>query len=88
MVKVEVVYCSADQQWLIPLTLPLNSTVKTAIIESKLLESQPQLTLENIIVGIFSRRVALDTPLTKGDRVEIYRDLLIDPKQARRKRAK
>jgi hypothetical protein len=43
---------------------------------------------ENQAVGIFGKRVALDHPLAEGDRVEIYRPLAMDPKEARRRRAR
>lgn len=54
---------------------------------SGLLEAMPELRLQALEVGIFHRRCALDTPVRDGNRVEIYRPLQIDPKEARRLRA-
>lgn len=87
MVKVEVIYCDPERQWIIPVALSYPSTVRQAIIQSNILSQDPHLELEKLTVGIFSQRVTLDTCLSSGDRVEIYRPLLIDPKQARRKRS-
>lgn len=85
--KIEVVYANPSQQALIRLDLPAETTVETAILQSGVLEQFPEIDLTVNAVGIFSKRVTLDQVLSDGDRVEIYRPLLIDPKQARRKRA-
>jgi len=51
------------------------------------LSSAKLASVDNMSVGIFSKQVSLDTPVQPGDRLEIYADLLIDPKEARRHRA-
>ncbi|MAZ40259.1 MAG: RnfH family protein [Legionellales bacterium] len=85
-IQVQVVYALPEQQESVTLLLPAKSTVKMAILKSGLLEKYPTLDLETLSVGIFSKKVKFDDILKHEDRVEIYRNLLIDPKQARLKR--
>lgn len=85
--QIEVVYANPTQQALIRLDLPMGAAVETAIVQSGVLTQFPEIDLAVNAVGIFSKKVSLDYVLSNGDRVEIYRPLLIDPKQARRKRA-
>ena len=61
-------------------------TVTDALAASKLFERYPE--TKNLDVGIFSQKVALDTLVKPGDRVEVYRPLISDPKEKRRKRVK
>ena len=63
------------------------STVRDAVLASGVLEVFSEIDLETVPVGIFSRRVDLDTQLTDGDRVEVYRRLQLSPTEARRLRA-
>lgn len=86
--QVLVAYATPTEQ--VELTVEVSShvTVAWAIRQSGVLERFPELKLESLQVGIFSRRVTLDTVLQAGDRVEIYRPLLLDPKEARRRRLK
>ncbi|MBK8283467.1 MAG: RnfH family protein [Ahniella sp.] len=67
--------------------MPEHSTVAEALNASGVCADWPDLGALDERVGIHGRRCALDTVLATGDRVEIYRPLLIDPKDARRKRA-
>ncbi|MEC9329626.1 MAG: RnfH family protein [Pseudomonadota bacterium] len=85
--EVEVVYALPKQQFLVQLSLPLGSTAREAVEQSGLLVKFPQINLETLTVGIFSRVVGLDHVLVAGDRVEIYRPLLMSPGEARRRRA-
>jgi len=82
-----VVYALPKQQFLVQLSLPLGSTAREAVEQSGLLVKFPQINLETLTVGIFSRVVGLDHVLVAGDRVEIYRPLLMSPGEARRRRA-
>jgi uncharacterized protein len=82
-IQVEVVYAEADRQTLIALELDKGSTVADAIVRSGIATRAGDISRRK--VGIFSRIVTSGTPLDDGDRVEIYRALLIDPKEARRK---
>jgi hypothetical protein len=86
-VKVEVGYARPDIQVLIVVEVADGATVETAIRASGLLAQFPEIDLSRNSVGIFSRICRLDQPLLAGDRVEIYRPLLTDPKEARRARA-
>lgn len=86
-ISVEVVYALADQQTIARLELVSTSTVRQAITASGILEAHPEIDLERASVGIWSKVVTLDDALTDGDRVEIYRPLIADPKVVRRRRA-
>ena len=85
--EVEVAYALPERQFLKAVSLASGATVRDAINACGVLAEFPQIDLEDTMVGIFSRRVSLDTVLTEGDRVEIYRPLLINPAEARRLRA-
>src|SRR5215212_8441867 len=66
--------------------LPAGATLIDALGASGVLERHPGIDLARQAVGIWGRVCALDTPLKEGDRVEIYRPLQVDPKEARRRR--
>ena len=87
MLEVEVAYALPHQQFLRRLKMPSGSTVRQAIVQSGVLSKLPELDLESVKVGIFSRPVDLDVLLNSGDRVEIYRPLILSPPDARRLRA-
>lgn len=85
-IDIEVVYGDAEQQKLYRFRLPESSTARTAILQSPILQDFPHADL-HAPIGIFGKRVKDDTPLKQGDRVELYRPLIADAKQARRQRA-
>jgi uncharacterized protein len=85
---VEVVCATAERQLLRRLNLPAGSTVIQAVELSGILQEMPEVELDPAQLGVFSRRVAPDELLHDGDRVEIYRPLTLDPKDARRRRAR
>ena len=87
-IMVEVVYAEAEIQALERLKVPAGTTVGEALRRSGLRSKFPGIDTERNGVGIFGRRVGLDTVLRAGDRVEIYRPLVADPKRARRDRAR
>ena len=86
-IAVEVVYALPSEQRILPVRVPSGSTVARALRESGILERFPEIDLERTKLGIFGRRVSPQEVLRDGDRVEIYRELIADPKSARRKRA-
>jgi uncharacterized protein len=86
-VTVEVVYAEPSRRWLRQVTLPAGSTVARAIEASGLVSEVPGLLVDPARLGIFSRKVTPEHVLGEGDRVEIYRPLTLDPKEARRRRA-
>jgi len=71
---------------LTPVVLPAGATVGDALEASGLRERHPSLDFTREPVGVWGQRRALDTPLREGDRVEVWRPLLVDPKEARRQR--
>ncbi len=88
MITVTVVYATSKIQIEIPLAIEESCTAALAIQRSGILRRFPEIKLRSAAVGVYGRRVPLDSLLTDGDRVEIYRSLLVDPKQARLARAK
>jgi putative ubiquitin-RnfH superfamily antitoxin RatB of RatAB toxin-antitoxin module len=89
MIKVEVVYAAVDRQVLLTVTVPAGATVRDALLKSGLSSEFPELDLVSCPVGIFGKVIAEPAihPLHAGDRIEIYRPLLADPKEVRRLRA-
>lgn len=86
--KVEVAYAEPAQQWLLEVEVPEGATVGEAIQRSGILEQCPQLVFEQLKVGVFGKLTKMDRVLRAGERVEIYRPLIADPKQVRAERAK
>ncbi len=86
-IAVEVVYALPRRHWSIALRLPPGSTVGDAIAQSGVVEKVPGIEVSDRRVGIFGKPCGLDAALSDGDRVEIYRPLLCDPKDVRRRRA-
>jgi len=86
-VHVEVVLAMPGQQELIALDLVADATVADAIEQSGIVEMFEGFVLDPAKLGIFGQKVPLEQVLRDGDRVEIYRPLLIDPKEVRRQRA-
>lgn len=88
MIKVEVAYATPDKQVILEVDVLPNSTIEDAIQASQILQQFPEIDLATAQVGIFSKRAELTDRLQPRDRVEIYRSLTIDPKEARRLRVK
>lgn len=86
LLAVEIVYASAQRQRLVTLSVAPGATVAEAIEASGIVREFPEIDLNSNRVGIFGRLVRLDDPIRAGDRVEIYRPLQADPKEARRQR--
>lgn len=85
--RVEVVYATPTRQEVIGLAVRPGATVGQVIRESGVLGRFPEIDLACNRVGIFGELAALDDAVRDGDRVEIYRPLAADPKEARRRRA-
>ena len=86
--KVEVIYALPNEQKSFYVESDDSLTVREAIIESKILDAYSELdSIENLKVGIYGQMIDLEHVLEDRDRVEIYRNLTIDPKQARMLRA-
>ncbi|TCV92186.1 RnfH family protein [Biostraticola tofi] len=86
-IHVEVVYALPEKQYLRKVVLEEGSTLEQAIKASGLLTQRRDISLATNKVGIFSRPAKLEDQVNDGDRVEIYRPLLVDPKELRRQRA-
>jgi putative ubiquitin-RnfH superfamily antitoxin RatB of RatAB toxin-antitoxin module len=79
--QIEVAFALADAQQVVRLTVPVGTTAEQAVRLSGL--NAPA----ELALGVFSRRIEPDHVLADGDRVEIYRPLMLDPMDARRRRA-
>jgi putative ubiquitin-RnfH superfamily antitoxin RatB of RatAB toxin-antitoxin module len=88
MLHVEVIYALRNRQVLLAFEVEEETTVKEAIESSGILRRFPEVDLIRMPVGIFGRATRLDARLRDGDRIEIYRPLIVDPKQARHARVK
>jgi putative ubiquitin-RnfH superfamily antitoxin RatB of RatAB toxin-antitoxin module len=86
-VHVTVVCCAPGREDLTEVTLPAGATVADAIRASGVLGRRPEMAAAAPDVGIWGRACALAQRLEDGDRVELYRPLTVDPKEARRVRA-
>jgi putative ubiquitin-RnfH superfamily antitoxin RatB of RatAB toxin-antitoxin module len=86
-IAVEVAYALPQKQYLQRVTLDEGATIEQAIQASGLLTLRDDIDLAKNKVGIYSRPAKLDDVVHDGDRVEIYRPLIADPKELRRQRA-
>ncbi|MCJ2378423.1 RnfH family protein [Vibrio sp. ZSDZ34] len=87
LIHVEVVYALPHEQRVFALVVNKEMTVKEIIEKSGVLAIYPEVDLDKNKLGVFSRNVKLDATVRDKDRIEIYRPLLADPKEIRRKRA-
>lgn len=87
LITVEVAFVKPGEQVLEQLHVPAGATAESAIRESGILDRFPEIDLAKNKVGVFGKVVKLTAELLDGDRVEIYRPLIADPKEARKKRA-
>ena len=86
-IEVQVCYALPDSSFLRSLSVPAGTTIGQAVAQSGLLQAIPGIDLAINMVGIHGKRKPLDTVLREHDRVEVYRPLQADPKEARRRRA-
>ncbi len=86
-INIEVVYALPDEQTLLKKAVPAGATVMEAIQASGLLEKYSELDLAAHKLGIFGKLTKADAVLRDRDRIEVYRPLLADPKEVRRRRA-
>lgn len=86
-ILVEVVYALPQKQEALSLKIRAGAVVSEAIARSGILRDFPEIDLASAKVGIYGKQVKLDAVLRDKDRIEIYRPLIADPKEIRRKRA-
>jgi putative ubiquitin-RnfH superfamily antitoxin RatB of RatAB toxin-antitoxin module len=87
MIPVEVAYALPDKQEIVMLEVLPGTTARDAVMQSNIQRHFPGLQLEGTKLGIFGKAVKDEEVLHAGDRVEIYRPLIADPKDNRKKRA-
>ena len=85
--QVEVAFALPDRQFLKALDVPAGTTALQAVEASGVLDEFPEAKGLPAGLGVFGRRVRPEQVLVEGDRVEVYRALLVDPKESRRRRA-
>lgn len=85
--RVEVAYAGQETQVLLTVSGPPGMSVREAIDRSRILTRFPEIDLALNKVGVYGKLARLDQGLTEGDRVEIYRPLIADPNEQRKKRA-
>lgn len=87
MIPVEVACALPDRQVVKALAVPSGCTARQAVALSGIAADFPGLDMASLKLGLYSKVVDDDHVLAAGDRVELYRPLLLDPKEARRQRA-
>ncbi len=85
-VAVTVVYGAADRLYELAATVPCGASLLDAVIASGLFAQVPALSAQGLDLGVFNRPQPPHTPVRPGDRIEVYRPLVVDPKEARRAR--
>lgn len=88
LLNVEVVYADPDVEALIDVNVPVGTTVAEAITASAIAGRCPGVDFDHAAVGIWGKPVGRDHQLQDGDRIEVYRPLAMDPREARRQRAR
>lgn len=85
--EIEVIYAGCIAQEIVTVELEEGATALDALLASGLAARHKDIDKHDPLIGIFGRRVPPGTPLRGGDRVEIYRPLVADPREARRAKA-
>jgi uncharacterized protein len=86
-IQVEVVYAQTDRQWVLNVLGETGLTLQDAVVKSGILKRCLEIDWSTVDAGVFGKVTRKDTLLNDGDRVEIYRPLIADPKEMRKKRA-
>ena len=84
---IEVAYATPERQKIIELEVEKGTSVFDAARQSKISQFFPEIELEQEDLGVFGKKVPADYELVEGDRIEVYRPLIADPKEIRRQRA-
>lgn len=87
LLRIRVIYALPDHQATVDLQLPPGASLTEAVTRSGLLQKFPEAAARPLSCAIFGRAVPLSYELRDGDRIEILRPLLVDPKQSRREAA-
>lgn len=86
-IHVQVCYATPLREYLRELSVDAGTTIEQAIVQSGILNDIPGIDLATQPVGLYGKKKTLDTVLRERDRIEIYRPLVADPKESRRRRA-
>ena len=86
-ISVEVVYGLPDEQALLTVEVAEGTEVRDVIVASKITDRFPDIDLETVKVGLFGKLTKMNQPVRSRDRIEIYRPLIADPKEVRKRRA-
>jgi len=86
-IAIEIAYALPQEQTLLTLDVAEESTIKEAIVHSGILEKYPNIDISSVKVGIFGKLKKMTDIVRAMDRIEIYRPLIADPKEVRKKRA-
>jgi putative ubiquitin-RnfH superfamily antitoxin RatB of RatAB toxin-antitoxin module len=86
-IRVQVCYAKPERQVLRELDVSPSCTIRAAIEKSGIIQDAQEIDLTVFHVGVHGKIKTLDTPLREHDRIEIYRPLVADPKESRRRRA-
>ncbi|MDX9874316.1 MAG: RnfH family protein [Spongiibacteraceae bacterium] len=86
-ITVEVAYALPDRHFLRAIRVPAGTTLQEAVVQSGVAQQFPELDLNDLRLGVFGKVAKRDQVVSDGDRIEIYRPLLADPKEVRRARA-
>ena len=86
-IHVEVIYALPEEQYLLTAEVEDGVEVRQVILESGVLEQYPELDLDTMKVGLFGKMTTMKQKVRDKDRIEIYRPLIADPKEVRKKRA-
>lgn len=87
LMPVEVAYARLDEQVIVAIEVEPGTTLEQAVRQSGIQEQFPEIDLAVNKVGVFGKLTKVDAALRPGDRVEIYRPLIADPKAVRKQRA-
>ena len=87
MITVEVAFALPTTATSLLVEVPVGTTAEQAVIKSGIIEKCPEIDANDLTLGIWNRTCKLNQEVKQGDRIEIYRPLIADPKDARRRRA-
>ncbi|MFT5550148.1 MAG: putative ubiquitin-RnfH superfamily antitoxin RatB of RatAB toxin-antitoxin module [Candidatus Azotimanducaceae bacterium] len=87
MTMIEVAYATPQRQKIVECEVDTGTSLRDAVKLSSILQYFPEIEVETCDLGIFGKAVAPQYELADGDRIEIYRPLIADPKEIRRQRA-
>ena len=84
---IEIAYATPEQQMILELQVATDSSPREVVLQSNIDTYFPEIDKQNCDLGIFGKAIRGDYKLENGDRIEIYRPLLADPKEVRKRRA-